>query len=181
MEWKKMMKVFGAAVLVTAACAGLAGCGGAKADGGAGSAKTVKLGFLNGVSGGVAAYGLAEKEGFDLAVEEINAKGELHLETEMVDTKGVVQQAVAAAQKMISGKKLAVVGPLISGEYKAVGPLFEQAKIPLVGVHRGRSYRQQQVPLPQLCTGISEHPADRSKDSQASGLQDGRGPLLSQQ
>lgn len=133
MEWKTMMKAVGVAALLTAACAGLAGCGSAKAENGA-AGKTVKLGFLNGITGGVAAYGMAEKEGFDLAVEEINAKGELHIETEMVDTKGVVQQAVAAAQKMISGKKLAVVGPLISGEYKAVGPLFEQAKIPLVGV-----------------------------------------------
>lgn len=133
MEWKKMMKAVGVAALLTAACAGLAGCGGAKSDAGA-AGKTVKLGFLNGTSGGVAAYGLAEKEGFDMAVEEINAKGELHIESEMVDTKGVVQQAVSAAQKMISAKKLAVVGPLISGEYKAVGPLFEQAKIPLVGV-----------------------------------------------
>lgn len=133
MEWKKMMKVVGVAALLTAACAGLAGCGGAKGDAGA-AGKTVKLGFINGTTGGVAAYGLAEQEGFDMAVEEINAKGELHIESEMVDTKGVVQQAVSAAQKMISSKKLVVVGPLISGEYKAVGPLFEQAKIPLVGV-----------------------------------------------
>ena len=131
MNWKKAWKVFGAALLVTAACAGLAGCGGG--DKGSASEKTVKLGFLNGTTGGVAPYGLAEKEGFDMAIEELNQKGDYHFEVEMVDTKGVVAQAVAAAQKMVSDKKLLVVGPLISGEYKAVAPIFEQAHIPLLG------------------------------------------------
>lgn len=134
MEWKKMVKVFGAAALLTAAAVGLAGCGDEKKEAApASGTQVVKLGFINGVTGGVAAYGLAEKEGFDLAVEEVNAEGKLHIEAEMVDTKGAIQQAVAAAQKMIADKKLAVVGPLISGEYKAIAPLFEQAKIPLVG------------------------------------------------
>lgn len=34
---------------------------------------------------------------------------------------------------MISARKVLVIGPLISGEYKAVGPLFQKAKIPLLG------------------------------------------------
>lgn len=130
MNWKKLWKTLGAALVVTAACAGLAGCGG---DSAADQGKTVKLGFLNGTTGGVAAYGLAEKEGFDMAIEELNQQGDYHFEVEMVDTKGVVAQAVSAAQKMVADKKLLVVGPLISGEYKAVAPIFEQAHIPLLG------------------------------------------------
>ncbi len=129
--WKRM----GLALLLAAAAVGLSGCG---EDGGAGTkaaegAKVAKIGFLNGVSGSVASYGLAEKEGFDLAVEEVNREGKIHFDVEMVDTKGNVQQCVSAAQKMIADKKVLVVGPLISGEYKAVGPLFQQAKIPLLG------------------------------------------------
>ena len=129
--WKRM----GLALLLAAAAVGLSGCG----DGGsagtkaAEGAKVAKIGFLNGVSGSVASYGLAEKEGFDLAVEEVNHEGKIHFDVEMVDTKGNVQQCVSAAQKMIADKKVLVVGPLISGEYKAVGPLFQQAKIPLLG------------------------------------------------
>ncbi len=130
MNWKKLWKTLGATLVVTAACAGLAGCGG---DSAADQGKTVKLGFLNGTTGGVAAYGLAEKEGFDMAIEELNQQGDYHFEVEMVDTKGVVAQAVSAAQKMVADKKLLVVGPLISGEYKAVAPIFEQAHIPLLG------------------------------------------------
>ena len=66
MNWKKLWKTLGAALVVTAACAGLAGCGG---DSAADQGKTVKLGFLNGTTGGVAAYGLAEKEGFDMPLK----------------------------------------------------------------------------------------------------------------
>lgn len=132
MNWKKGLKLAGLGLMMTAACAGLSGCGG-KGEG-AGSGKTAKVGFINGVSGGVASYGLAEKEGFDMAVDEINKEGKIHMDVEMVDTKGNVQQAVSAAQKLIAAKKVIVVGPLISGEYKAVGPLFQQAKIPLLGV-----------------------------------------------
>lgn len=132
---RKMWKRMGLALLLAAAAVGFSGCGG---DSGAGTkaaegAKVAKIGFLNGVSGSVASYGLAEKEGFDLAVEEVNREGKIHFDVEMVDTKGNVQQCVSAAQKMIADKKVLVVGPLISGEYKAVGPLFQQAKIPLLG------------------------------------------------
>lgn len=132
---RKMWKRMGLALLLAAAAVSLSGCG---EDGGAGTkaaegAKVAKIGFLNGVSGSVASYGLAEKEGFDLAVEEVNREGKIHFDVEMVDTKGNVQQCVSAAQKMIADKKVLVVGPLISGEYKAVGPLFQQAKIPLLG------------------------------------------------
>ncbi len=132
---EKMWKRMGLALLLAAAAVGLSGCG---SDGGAApkeaeGAKVAKIGFLNGVSGSVASYGLAEKEGFDLAVEEVNREGKIHFDVEMVDTKGNVQQCVSAAQKMIADKKVLVVGPLISGEYKAVGPLFQQAKIPLLG------------------------------------------------
>lgn len=133
MEMKKLMKTAGLGLMLAAAMAGLAGCGGNK-DKASGGAKVAKIGFINGVSGGVASYGLSEKEGFDMAVEEVNKEGKIHIDSEMVDTKGNVQQAVSAAQKMIAAKKVLVVGPLISGEYKAVGPLFQQAKIPLLGV-----------------------------------------------
>lgn len=130
-NWKNLLKAAAFGLMMTAACAGLAGCGSRGES--KGGEKTAKVGFINGVSGGVASYGLAEKEGLDLAVEEVNREGKIHMEVEMVDTKGSVQQAVAAAQKMISARKVLVIGPLISGEYKAVGPLFQKAKIPLLG------------------------------------------------
>ncbi len=136
MELRKAWKVAGVGMMLAAGAVVLAGCGGEKKEGTAaitGGAKVAKVGFLNGVSGGVAAYGLAEKEGFDLAVEEVNKAGRLHFDVEMADTKGNIQQCVSAAQKMISDKKVIVIGPLISGEYKAVGPLFQKAKIPLLG------------------------------------------------
>lgn len=76
MNWKKNWKVLGAALLVTAACAAFAGCGGGEKA--ASAENEVKLGFINGTSGGVAAYGLSEKKGFDMAIAELNAKGPYH-------------------------------------------------------------------------------------------------------
>ena len=50
MDWKKGLKLAGLGLMMTAACAGLSGCGG-KGEG-QGSGKTAKVGFINGVSGG---------------------------------------------------------------------------------------------------------------------------------
>ena len=86
MEMKKMMKRAGLGLMLAAAMAGLAGCGGNKDASGAKpaeGAKVAKIGFINGVTGGVASYGLAEKEGFDMAVEEVNKEGKIHIEAEM--------------------------------------------------------------------------------------------------
>jgi branched-chain amino acid transport system substrate-binding protein len=133
MKMKTWMKTVGIGCMIAAAVIGLSGCGGNSGAGKAAEgAKVAKIGFLNGTSGAVASYGLAEKEGFDLAVEEVNRGGKIHIDAEMIDTKGNVQLAVNAARKLISDKKVLVVGPLISGEFKAVGPLFQQAKIPLL-------------------------------------------------
>ena len=109
MEMKKMMKRAGLGLMLAAAMAGLAGCGGngnkESASKPAAGAKVAKVGFLNGVSGGVASYGLADKEGFDLEVEEVKKEGKTHFDVERADTKGNVQQCVSAAQKMIAAKR----------------------------------------------------------------------------
>ena len=105
MKWNKMMRRTAAIVMVAAAVSGLTGCGAEKKTSAVmGDAKVAKVGFLNGVTGGVAAHGIAEKEGFDLAVEEVNRGGKIHFDVEMADTKGNIQQAVSAAQKLISDK-----------------------------------------------------------------------------
>jgi branched-chain amino acid transport system substrate-binding protein len=134
MNFRKLWKGAAVCLVMASLAAGMAGCGGAKSESAANAGgNTAKVGFLNAVTGGVAAYGVAEKEGFDLAVEEVNKEGKVHFDVEMADTQGNVQQCVSMARKMISDKKVIVIGPLISGEYKAVGPLFQEAKIPLLG------------------------------------------------
>ena len=89
MEMKKMMKRAGLGLMLAAAMAGLAGCGGngskERASKPAEGAKVAKEGFLNGVSGGVASHGLAEKEGFDLAGEEVNKEGKIQFHVEIAD------------------------------------------------------------------------------------------------
>ena len=68
------------AIVSMASTALLAACGSAPASNGSAATgneigKTIKIGYNLELSGAVAAYGQAEKNGADLAVEEINAAG----------------------------------------------------------------------------------------------------------
>ena len=131
---KKWMKRVAVSMMVACAIAGLSGCGNKEDSSSASGSNVAKVGFINGTTGAVAGYGLSEQQGLNLAVEEINKEGKIHLEVEEQDTQGQVSQAVNVVQKMIGDHKSVLIGPLISSEYKAVIPLVEQAKIPLVGV-----------------------------------------------
>ena len=131
---KKWMKRVAVSMMVACAIAGLSGCGNKEDSSSASGSNVAKVGFINGTTGAVAGYGLSEQQGLNLAVEEINKEGKIHLEVEEQDTQGQVSQAVNVVQKMIGDHKSVLIGPLISSEYKAVSPLVEQAKIPLVGV-----------------------------------------------
>lgn len=50
-NWKNLLKAAAFGLMMTAACAGLAGCGSRGES--KGGEKTAKVGFINGVSGGV--------------------------------------------------------------------------------------------------------------------------------
>ena len=58
MDWKKGLKLAGLGLMMTAACAGLSGCG-VKGEVHR-SPTTAKVGSNKGVFGGVASHGLAE-------------------------------------------------------------------------------------------------------------------------
>lgn len=136
MSMGKWMKKAVMALMVAGAVLAVSGCGGGQKASSKPmeGAKVAKIGFATASTGPVAAYGLGEKEGFDMAVEEINKGGKIHFEVNEMDTKGQVSQAVNVIQKMISQKEAVIVGPVLSSEYKAIGKLVEQAKIPTIGV-----------------------------------------------
>ncbi|MFC2601470.1 MAG: hypothetical protein ACFNX1_09955 [Treponema lecithinolyticum] len=73
---KNFVKGMAAVLAAAALTAVFAGCGGNKKDNGAAGktadASSVKIGFITAYTGPGAAYGVAMKEGVDLAVEEIN-------------------------------------------------------------------------------------------------------------
>ncbi len=81
--------------------------------------KTIKIGGIAPLSGGVAVYGVECKNGIDLAVEEINAAGGINgqkLEFICEDDEGDAAKSVSAYKKLITrdGTRI-IIGSLTSG------------------------------------------------------------------
>ena len=131
-----MSKKFVIAALTAVMVVGAAGCGGQKAAEGSssGTSQAAKVGFVTVLSGGAAAYGKSQQEGINMAVEEINA-GDFKVDVITEDSKGQPSDAINAVKKLTTQDKVgAVIGPMLSGEMKAVGPILQQNKIPTLGI-----------------------------------------------
>lgn len=112
--------------------AGLAaGAGGALAD-------TVKIGWLSSLTGPLSSAAIAENQGVQLAVDEINkAGGILGKQIELLtrDTAGDPTKAVNFAQQLaFSDKVQFVIGPVNSGEGLATTPILARAGVPNIVV-----------------------------------------------
>lgn len=114
----------------------LAGCA-TSAEAGKTAAKDsedVKFGLITATTGGAAAYGISIKEGAELAVEEINAKGGTQIDLLIEDEKGDKNEAINAMNKLVhKDNVLAVQGPMLSGTMFAAGPIAQQAGIVALG------------------------------------------------
>ncbi len=136
---RKWLKGMAAVLAAAAVCGAFAGCGGDKkaTSGAAGDAgKTVKLGFITAYTGPGAAYGVAMKDGVDLAVEEINSNPntKVKIDLKTYDTKLVKNEAINAMKKVIEQDKvLAVEGPMTTGEAMAADPIAQQSKVAVFG------------------------------------------------
>ena len=97
----------------------------------------VQLGSIEILSGPNAAYGTAIKAGMDLALAEVNAKGVLggrKINLIVEDSAANKDQAINAARKLIGRDKVvAIIGPTLSNEMFAVGPVAQQRHIPIMG------------------------------------------------
>ena len=74
----KLKKALSVALVTAMAVTCLAGCGSGgqqSADGSSGSGETFKIGGIGPLTGAAAVYGIAVKNGAELAVKEINAAG----------------------------------------------------------------------------------------------------------
>jgi branched-chain amino acid transport system substrate-binding protein len=100
-------------------------------------AADIKLGAAEALSGPVAKYGVSIKNGFTLAVDEINAKGgvngnKLVLVTE--DEQGKKEEAINAFKKLIfQDKVIALFGPTLSNSAFAADPIANATKTVVFG------------------------------------------------
>ncbi|MBO0487120.1 ABC transporter substrate-binding protein [Vagococcus fluvialis] len=134
---KKLMGMLFASAVLLSAC-GAPGGGGAtnEKEGKKSDSDTIKIGLNLELSGAVAAYGNQEKEGAELAVEEINAKGGINgkkIELVIKDNKSDTAEAAAVAANLTTKENVvAIIGPATSGASKAQIPNVTKAKVPVI-------------------------------------------------
>lgn len=105
------MKKFFASVLTGAMCLSLlAGCGGGASSGSDGSSSSgaIQIGGIGPLTGSGATYGLATKQGAEIAVEEINALGGLQFQLDFQDDEGDAEKAINAYNSL-KGKGMQIL------------------------------------------------------------------------
>ncbi len=97
----------------------------------------VPVGAIEILSGPNAAYGISIRSGLELALDEINVHGVLggrKIALTVEDSAADKDQAINAARVLIGRDKvIAIIGPTLSNEMFAVGPVVNQRKIPIIG------------------------------------------------
>lgn len=97
---KKFVRFMSAAMSAALVLTAMAGCGGSKDSGGSSSGK-IKIGGIGPITGAAAIYGQAVKNAAEIAVEEINAKGEnVQFELQFEDDENDAEKSVNAYNKL---------------------------------------------------------------------------------
>ena len=144
-KWKMKKRVF-ACILAAAMLFCLAACGGGtettspatdapSTDTPASDSDVIKIGHIVHMTGSAVESGGYEKNGAELAVEEINAAGGVNgkqLVLVQEDGKSTNQGSVAAFQKLLEDDEIvAVIGPSPSTQFAAMIPTIDEAGIPV--------------------------------------------------
>ena len=105
------------------------------------AADPIPVGAIIALSGPCAAYGIAIHAGLELALEGVNVHGVLggrKIALMVEDSAGNKEQAIDAARKLIGREKvIAIIGPTLSDEMFAVGPITNERRIPTIGTSNG--------------------------------------------
>lgn len=94
---------------------------------------SAKLGGVFAFSGPLAIYSGPVKNGLEMAVAELNAKGDLKLELQLEDDRSTKDDAINVYQQFIQRDNvLAILGPVTGGQVFAAAPLAQRAKVPVM-------------------------------------------------
>lgn len=139
---KTIIKMFGVAAMGAAVIA-MAGCsaqGSAAAKGNSAKGDKIKIGLNMELSGAAAGYGEQQKQGFELAVKQINKDGGIKVGNKKMKVQTVVQDnksttsgsASVAAQLSTKDQVTAIVGPATTNDGTASIPNITKAYVPSV-------------------------------------------------
>jgi branched-chain amino acid transport system substrate-binding protein len=97
---------------------------------------TFKIGVVTSLTGSNAAFGQAHKNGYTIALEEINAKGGLlgkQVELDYYDDQSRPDQAVQGVSKLVDQDRVPIVlGAYSSESTRAIVPVVTQKQVPLI-------------------------------------------------
>ena len=116
-----MKKTICMALVLVMALALFAGCGGSGSGGGAND--VIKVGWLGPLTGNVAQYGQAVKNGVDLYVEQLNAAGGINgkkIELISYDEEGDATKAVTGYNSIMDQGVVAIIGSVTTAPTIAV-------------------------------------------------------------
>src|SRR6266849_10558708 len=101
-----------------------------------GGGDTVRIGVITSLTGSLAAFGGAHKNGYAIALDEINAKGGLlgkKVELDIYDDQSKPDQAVQGVSKLVDQDHVTIIlGSYSSENTKAILPAVTQRQIPLI-------------------------------------------------
>src|ERR1700748_1580620 len=101
------------------------------------AAQPIKIGVAEALSGPAAQYGVSIRNGFQLAVDEINGAGGVNgnkIALVVEDEQGKKDEAINAFKKLIfQDKALMLFGPTLSNSAQAADPIAQAAKIVVFG------------------------------------------------
>jgi branched-chain amino acid transport system substrate-binding protein len=100
------------------------------------ASNTFKIGVVTSLTGSNAAFGQAHKNGYTIALEEINAKGGLlgkQVELDYYDDQSRPDQAVQGVSKLVDQDRVPIVlGAYSSESTRAIVPVVTQKQVPLI-------------------------------------------------
>ncbi|NMG42459.1 ABC transporter substrate-binding protein [Aromatoleum toluvorans] len=100
-------------------------------------AADIKIGVAEALTGGAAQYGVTIRNGFQLAADEINAKGGINgnkIQLVIEDEQGKKEEGINVFKKLIfQDKVLMIFGPTLSNSMFAAGPVANAAKVVVFG------------------------------------------------
>jgi branched-chain amino acid transport system substrate-binding protein len=101
-----------------------------------GGGGTLIVGFAFVTSGDNAVYGNSQRAAAELAIEEINARGEgPQIQGIFEDTAAKPDQAITVFQKFINNDRVhAIIGPTLSNEARSSDPVAQTAGVPVLAV-----------------------------------------------
>jgi len=96
----------------------------------------IKLGMLSPTSGDLAVYGVAVKNAAEMAIKEVNEAGGINgkdVELIVYDNEGDPTKSINLFNRLVEEDHIvALIGPVISGTSIVIGPLADEAGIPML-------------------------------------------------